>query len=135
MYVCFPIATGSPIIRSRKNLTVLAPEEAMLSCLVIGFPLPTVSWVMVDNDRNQRLLTAGGSIAIAETNTTISLTSNLTISPTDIRQSGQYMCVATNVFGMANESALLTVNGKYYLILHNVYNYDIGLIIIVNKCL
>ncbi len=93
------------------DLTVLAPEAAVLSCSVDGFPLPTVSWVMVDSDGSQISITSGGSFAIAQTNTSITLTSNLTISPTDIRRSGQYLCVATNEFGMANQSALLTVNG------------------------
>ncbi|XP_064387090.1 receptor-type tyrosine-protein phosphatase S-like isoform X2 [Halichondria panicea] len=100
----------SPVIRPRRNISVLAPEAAVLSCLVEGFPLPTVSWVMVDSDGNQIPITSGGSFAIAQTNTSITLTSNLTISPTDIRRSGQYLCVATNEFGMANQSALLTVN-------------------------
>ena len=94
------------------DLTVLAPEAAVFSCSVEGFPLPIVSWVMVDNDGNQRPITAEESVTIAEiTNTAISLTSNLTISPTNISRSGRYVCVATNEFGMANESALLTVNG------------------------
>ena len=94
------------------DLAVLAPEAAVLSCSVEGFPLPTVSWVMLqDNDGNQRPITAEESVAITETNTAISLTSNLTISPTNISRSGRYVCVATNEFGMANESALLTVNG------------------------
>ena len=97
------------------DLALLAPEAAVLSCSVEGFPLPTVSWVMVDNDGNQRPVTAEESVAIAETNTAISLTSNLTISPTNISRSGRYVCVATNEFGMANESALLTVNGKLYI--------------------
>ncbi len=91
---------------------MLAPEEAVLICSVVGFPLPRVFWVMVDNDGNQRPVTAEESVAITETNTSISLTSNLTISPTDIGRSGRYVCVATNQFGVANESTLLTVNGK-----------------------
>ncbi len=81
----------------------------------MGFPLPTVSWVMVDSDGNQRPITAEENVTIIETNTAISLTSNLTISPTDIGRSGRYVCVATNEFGMANKSALLTVNGKKYI--------------------
>ncbi len=108
-------ATGSPSITTPPDLTVLAPEAAVLSCSVMGFPLPTVSWVMVDNDENQRPVTAEESVTITETNSAISLTSNLAISPTDIGRSGRYVCVATNVFGMANESALLTVNGKKYI--------------------
>ncbi len=72
--------------------------------------------MMVDNDGNRRPVTAEESVAITETNTSISLTSNLTISPTNIGRSGRYVCVATNEFGTANVSALLTVNGKLYLL-------------------
>ncbi len=109
---------------------MLAPEEAVLNCSVEGFPLPTVSWVMVDNDGNQIPVTAEESVAITKTNTAISLTSNLTISPTDIRRSGRYVCVATNEFGTANVSALLTVNGKSICLMkkHNVYACTIYII-------
>ncbi len=91
------------------DLTVLSPGMAVMSCSVEGLPLPTVSWVMVDDDGNQIPLTTEGSIGIAETN---SVNSNLIIARTDLTLNGIYVCVAINVVGSIIASAVLTVNGK-----------------------
>ena len=90
------------------DLTVFAPGTAMLNCIVEGFPLPTISWVMLDGDGNQRPVTA----LISETNSAFIRDSILIISPTDLTLNGVYVCVSTNEVGSINASAVLTVNGE-----------------------
>ncbi len=106
LYTALPNITTPPM-----DLTVLAPAVAMLSCSVEGFPLPTVSWVMVDSDGNERPLTNSGE-NIAETSTPFTITSTLTISPTDITLNGAYRCMASNTLGAVNETAQLIINGE-----------------------
>ena len=94
------------------DLTVLAPQGAVLSCSVEGFPLPMISWVMMDSEGNKRAITSGENFNVTETSSAFSITSNLIISRTDLTSNGVYMCVAINDVGSINASALLTVNGE-----------------------
>ncbi len=87
---------------------MVAPGMAVLNCTVEGFPLPTISWVMVDDDGNQRPVTA----LISETNSTLLRDSSLIITSTDLTLNGVYVCVATNEVVSINASAVLTVNGE-----------------------
>ncbi len=92
---------------------MLATGLVVLRCFVEGFPIPTVSWVMVDNDGNQITLTSEGSIIIIGGATAFERRSILIISRTDLTLNGVYVCVATNEVGSINASAVLTVNGEY----------------------
>ncbi len=89
---------------------MLAPEEAVLSCSVEGFPLPTVSWVMLQDNGNEKSLLAEDSFDIAETNTPSTVTSTLTVLRFNVTLNGVYRCMASNVLGAVNETAQLTVN-------------------------
>ena len=87
---------------------MLAPVNAVLNCIVEGFPLPTVSWVMVNDNGNQRPVTD----LISSTNSAFLRDSSLIISRTNLTLNGVYVCVATNEVGSINASAVLTVNGE-----------------------
>ncbi len=100
-----PIITSPPM-----SLTVLAREEAVLNCSVEGFPLPIVSWVMLQDNGNEKSLIAEDSFDIAETNTQSTVTSTLTVLSSDVTLNGVYRCMASNALGVVNETAQLIVN-------------------------
>ncbi len=105
-----PVVTMPPV-----NTTVLAPGEAVFTCTVEGFPLPTITWVMVANDNMETTLMPGDNITIVDTLATASgvISSALTLRLTALQQSGRrYVCLATNTFGVDNESAILTITGE-----------------------
>ncbi len=94
------------------DLTVLAREAAVLSCSVEGFPLPIISWVMVDDDGNHKYLIAENSFVITETSTQSTVTSTLIILFANITLSGAYQCMASNTLGAVNNTAELVVNSE-----------------------
>ena len=100
------------IITPPMDLTVLAREAAVLSCSVEGFPLPIISWVMMDDDGNHKYLIAENSLDITETNTQSTITSTLIILFANITLSGAYQCMASNTLGAVNNTAELVVNSE-----------------------
>ncbi len=109
---------------------MLAPEEAVLSCSVEGFPLPTVSWVMLQDNGNEKSLIAEDSFDIAETNTSSTVTSTLTVLSSDITLNGVYRCMANNALGAVNETAQLIVNREP----HPFPVYHCALILVIVLC-
>ena len=101
-----PVITTLPM-----NVTVEAPQAAMFTCSAEGSPVPTISWQRIALDGVETVIVAGGNIMISESSSGFTTTSNLTLSPTDIRLNGVYVCITNNSLGTVNSSAVLTVNG------------------------
>ena len=94
------------------SLHVMAPEAAMFTCSAEGFPLPSISWRRINDDGSETVFTKDENIMSSVSSSGFTVTSTLTLSPTDLTLNGVYVCTATNDVGSANESAVLTVNGE-----------------------
>ena len=106
--------TAAPVITTPPvSFTVVAPEEAVFTCSAEGFPGPSISWRRINNDGSATIVEQGGIITISESSTDFTITSTLTLSPTDLTLSGLYVCIATNNLGAINISASLAVNGNH----------------------
>ena len=104
---------AAPVITTPSvSVTLVAPDEAVVTCSAEGFPLPSVSWRRFDTNGVEIVLTEGGNIMVSNSSTTFTTTSNLTLSPTDHTLNGVYLCTATNDVGSNNAFAVLTVNGE-----------------------
>ena len=89
-----------------------APDEAVFTCSVEGFPLPSISWRRVNDDGSDTVLMEGENVMISESSTSSTTTSTLTLSPTNITLNGNYSCVANNSLGGDQALVSLTVNGE-----------------------
>ena len=103
----------------------IAVEPIQLSCSASGFPFPSITWQHNGIDIDE---ISNGNITILENNemqtngfcSQLSTTGNsfgtvsscLVVTDTEISDSGEYVCVATNGFGDAQSSvAIVLVQG------------------------
>ena len=84
----------------------------MFSCTADGVPPPDITWMRIDNGTESEII-SDNSTQI--NNTPINdrvLMSTLTFSETQPSTSAMYRCVASNLLGLENAVAQLTVNGE-----------------------
>ena len=92
-------------------MVVLNSDEVVLTCVVHGFPLPSVEW-----QKDMLSLQAGFSVSTNSSFDYESLVvaSSLMLSSVTYEDSGNYVCVATNFlarsFSVSSPPSLLTVN-------------------------
>ena len=94
------------------DVSVVSPDRALFSCTADGVPIPTISWLRMDNGTEVDVI-ADSAVLISNTpidNRTVM--SNLIFNETQPVRSGVYICVASNLLGSATEMAQLTVNGE-----------------------
>ena len=119
MYVVDP-----EIIIPPNNTTVINGSGAVLNCTVVGDPLPSISWFVVDGVNISLLFSVGlmtpfdqqGRINdIVITNTILNSTSihsSVRLMETASFIAGDYACRASNSLGNINRTAALTVHGR-----------------------
>ena len=107
------------IYEDPANVSVLAPEAAVLSCQADGEPLPDIVWVRMSTDGS--MMTAEfnestGNVMINETVNGLNKTSVLTIQPTSALDTADYRCRVQNEVGsVLSNTARVTVYGKLQL--------------------
>ena len=125
MYLIIVIIIVAPEITTPpNNITVVNGSEAMLNCTVVGDPLPSISWFVV-NGVNISLLFSidlmtpfdrqGRINDTVITNTILNSTSiysSIRLMETASFIAGDYACRASNSLGNINRTATLTVHGK-----------------------
>ena len=124
-YIIIVIIIVAPEIISPPNsITVINGSEAMLNCIVVGDPLPSISWFVVSGVNLSLLFSIGlmtpfdqqGRINdIVITNIILNSTSiysSVRLMETPSFIAGDYACRASNSLGNINRTATLTVHGK-----------------------
>lgn len=93
---------GPPVltILPQKQFAKLNQQSINIDCVANGHPKPHIAWLF----NGERILL----------NERLSIRQNGSISITDVRESdaGQYTCVAENIHGKVNTSAVLEVMGE-----------------------
>ncbi|KAI4900202.1 hypothetical protein NFI96_000493 [Prochilodus magdalenae] len=119
-------STGLEIVRIPENLTVPAETEAVLHCMVQGFPTPVVQWFkddqMVQNatlyissvriyDEGFYTCAASNSVGQDKKTATLRISDNGTLYISRAQQSdaGEYYCTAENHMGQDSRKAFITV--------------------------
>ena len=108
-----------------EDTTVVNGNEAVLSCTVVGEPLPSISWSV--SEVNISLLMSNGLMIPFDQLGRIndSLVTNTILNDTTIHSSlilpetvsfiaGDYTCRASNTLDNNSTTATLTVYGMYY---------------------
>ncbi len=103
-----PAITGAP-----ENTTVVSPEDATFTCVVISQRRPSITWWRVEEDGNMtQIMDDGAAYDIdEEVEGTKVWTSTLVVMETEPSDSLTYICVAENILGTAQAKAQLTVHG------------------------
>ena len=96
----------------------------MLNCIVVGDPLPSISWFVISGV-NVSLLFSVGLVTPFDQQGRINdnIVTNINVDSTTLHSSlrlmetasftaGDYACVASNSLGNINRNATLTVHGK-----------------------
>ena len=90
------------VVISPMKQVVKENQSAIFQCSATGNPKPSVMWVLSDpNWTSHFLYESNGTLEVRD------------VSITD---AGVYTCVAKNVLGAMNKSAILTVEGKILII-------------------
>ena len=94
------------------NQAVNEGSNAFFSCQADGEPVPTISWYF-------------NSTVLEQANTTKFIITNNTLQIVNVESSdvGTYTCNATNVVSSDTSSGVLTVNGKFLILVLYLYNY------------
>ena len=96
-----PLSAPAVVISPMKQV-VKENQSAIFRCSATGNPKPSVSWVRSDpNWTDHFLYESNGTLEVRD------------VSITD---AGVYTCVAKNLLGAMNKSAILTVKGKIHII-------------------
>ncbi|XP_078617614.1 hemicentin-2-like [Branchiostoma floridae x Branchiostoma japonicum] len=107
---------GKPILqRTTGSLTISAAvgEAVRMSCTVAADPLPSkISWIWRDDDGTEKELSAGVSSNIVINEDGQGMTSALTIPDVTVKDSGNYICTASNVFGSVRRNIRLDIKGS-----------------------
>ena len=96
------------------DVAVLAPAAAVLRCQADGEPIPDIIWMKELNNESSVELTLEGNVMITEQVSGLNKTSDLTIQPTNIQDSGNYRCRTQNEQNsVLSENFHVTVYGKF----------------------
>lgn len=101
--IVFPEIELSP---NATNVSIVV-EDIELSCSASGFPFPTITWLHNGTDIDETDVDITIQEGSGDDFGTVS--SYLRINDTEIPDSGEYMCVASNGFGDDAESDNVTV--------------------------
>ena len=124
LHVIIIIIVAPEITIPPSNTTVINGSEAMLNCMVVGDPLPSISWLVVSGVNISLLLSIGLMTPFDQQGRIIdTLITNTILNSTSIYSSvrlmetpsfiaGDYACRASNSLGNINRTATLTVHGK-----------------------
>ena len=87
--------------------TVRQSARVELLCMVSGFPLPQVEWLVsgltVMQDRD---------VTVTESSSQFAVNSTLTLHSIQLSDAGLYECLANNSLGVSTAQANVTVFGK-----------------------
>ena len=121
VYAEFSIIAPPTIVNPEQDVFIEVNEtnNVFLTCVTRGFPAPTVAWYLnIQSESDQ--LTSGGRIGIVTSDPALDsdgffvVTSNLTISNSNRRDTGIYICRANNTIQEQNRVEVrnfdLTVN-------------------------
>ena len=116
------VVVAPEIIIPPVDTTVINGSEAMFNCAAIGDPLPSISWSVSGIDIS--LLLSNGLIIPFDQQGRINdmivdytvindttIHSSLELMETTSFIAGDYTCTASNIFGVINTTATLTVHG------------------------
>ena len=100
-----------------QNKTVVLPGTAVFNCTAKAYPGPTIQWLRVVNGL-QTLITPSSKYSIVSSavpyNCICQLqASTLTVTSTTPDDAAQYICRATNTEGSIDNTASLSVQGKF----------------------
>ena len=100
-------------------MTVVSPNNATLTCVADGVPVPTITWLrevegatmeippmVQDNTTNVTVLT------VTQTQVDRTTTSTISFFFTQPPFASDYTCRASNLLGSIDQAAVLTVQGK-----------------------
>ncbi|CAH1228210.1 HMCN1 [Branchiostoma lanceolatum] len=106
---------GKPFLRRQigsSSLSAMVGEAVRISCTVAADPLPSkIDWIWRNDDGVEKKLSASVSSNIVITNGQ-GMTSTLTIPHVTVKDSGNYICMASNVFGSARRNIRLDITGS-----------------------
>ena len=108
--VLFP-AVPPVLLMNPANVTVLESDDAQLTCVARGNPLPSVEW-----EKDGFPLQANVDITVNSSINSVQLThtSSLLLTSVDYEDAGSYTCTATNTLvkpiSVTSSPAVLTVN-------------------------
>lgn len=107
LYFCSAVA---PVIHSPPDDTSIATNESLiLTCIVRGFPTPSIQWYF-----NGSLLNQDERMYIIEEHLDVTSTSSiLIIENTTVADSGEYVCIGINDAGNISSlpPALVLIQG------------------------
>ncbi|XP_078617615.1 neurotrimin-like [Branchiostoma floridae x Branchiostoma japonicum] len=108
---------GKPILQrktgSSTTLSAVVGEAVRMSCTVAADPLPSkISWIWRDDDGAEKELSAGVSSNIVINEESQGMTSALIIPDVTVKDSGNYICTASNVFGSVRRNIRLDITGS-----------------------
>ena len=90
-------------------------DTVSFTCQATGEPVPTITWYFNSVQLNEANTMKYTTSVMSLNDTTIS--NMLTIMNVESSDVGTYTCNATNVVSSATSSGVLTVNGKWLLLL------------------
>ena len=107
------------------NQTKNTGDMTSFTCQATGNPIPYISWyfnnVLISNETNVDKYNV-----IQSTLNTTTISSTLTVYSLELSDVGTYICNATNVISTITSSGVLTVNGKWLLLLLiNLHKLDL----------
>ena len=105
-FVLVPANITQPPLSSIKMKIGL---RVTLNCSARGFPFPSFTWIKDGTGLNETGRVETSEYAIAET---IKRTTSLTISSLTRKDTGTYLCKASNLAGNSSKTANLIVLGK-----------------------
>ena len=92
-------------------------DEAVLTCTVVGYPLPNISWYKREMEVSLAKIKPHKEQFKRIINSTVILNHTTVMSSLKVNKSvtflaDEYVCVATNSLGSVKRTATLTINGK-----------------------
>ena len=93
-YIVAPIVEQDP-----TDVSVVAPDPVTLMCTAIAKPLPEIVWIKEANGTHMEYSESENGLEVGTVQSTTLTTSTLTIDPTNLTDTANYLCVARNLLG------------------------------------
>ncbi|CAH1228206.1 HMCN2 [Branchiostoma lanceolatum] len=108
---------GKPLVQRKlgaSTISAVAGEAARISCTFVADPLPsTIDWIWRNDDGVEKELSASVNSKLVITEDGQGMTSTLTIPDVTVKDSGNYICTASNVFGSARQNIRLDITEPF----------------------